>query len=533
MKKSLGIVAALSLVWSAQPAQAELLKNLRIGGQIDLQATSAHNVLDFVSFRNEAPAPTGAAIDNNNDRIGDLQTRVMLNLDWDLLDDVHARVTLRKNDRTWGTANGTLGAAGSQVLGSQAGANNNLLGAVYLDEANFKIDKIAGFLDLTLGRQFYGAPGDLVIYFGPSDKARYGMPVEPVDIARADWSNEWMGVTGIAGKTTGHALGAAATTLAGSAGDVDVRGLNVMLKGTENYSGSLYGYNRYTHNNAASGLPPSNGGPGAGGKPDSLYVVGLKFKLSGAGFWWRGEAAQNFGENRIDPVTTSTSPASNYIGSAFLTNAGWKYESESSGMLAFWGEFGLGTGRANTRSKSNEGFQSINSDYRPGSMYGRFVPSVMSAVALGGGVPLDATGGVASEGLIAKAGAQAQAGLNNRIIYGGGVRMSPGFANKLVIGASYWDFWLHRITNSPDPALGVDGSRTALQGNRHIGSEIDVDLVWTHSENVAFAAGWATFQPGGSIKEAIRLASVANNRPAGGIGVSPATMVYFDTRVKF
>src|SRR5688572_818220 len=101
MKKYLGVVASLSLVWSAQPAQAELLKNLRIGGQIDLQATSAHNVTDFSTRRTETPpiaAPgVGSVGTLANDRIGDMQTRVLVNLDWDILDDVHARVTLRKN----------------------------------------------------------------------------------------------------------------------------------------------------------------------------------------------------------------------------------------------------------------------------------------------------------------------------------------------------------------------------------------------------------------------------------------------------
>jgi hypothetical protein len=527
MKKSLGVMASFALVWAAQPAHAELLKNLRIGGQIDVQATSAHNVTDFQSEQNTAPAPNGAVLNNGNDRIGDLQTRLILNLDWDILDDVHARVTLRKNDRTWGTAGGNLQAAGSQPIGTAGG---NILGATYVDEANFKVDKIAGQVDLTLGRQFYGTPGDLVIFYGVPEKAWYGMPTFPVDAVRADWSSESIGVTGIAAKVTGHALGLAGTSLAGAAGDVDVRGINIAFKGNENYSGALYGYNRFTHNNAAAGVPPTTGG--AGGKPDNLYVAGLKARVSGGGFWWRGEFAQNFGENRINSVTVGTAPASNYMGWAVLTNVGWKYESESSGMFSVWGEFGMGTGRSNTREKHNDGFVSINSDYRPGSIYGRFAANGASNVSLGAFTPNSASV-LADRNSVAKNGANSQSGLSNRVVMGGGVRASPGFANKLIAGLSYWDYRLHRFTTSPDPALNVDGSRTPLQGNRHIGSEIDVDLVWTHSENVAFAAGWGTFQPGGLIKEAIRLGSIANNTPSGGIGVAPVQMFYFDTRVKF
>jgi hypothetical protein len=86
---------------------------------------------------------------------------------------------------------------------------------------------------------------------------------------------------------------------------------------------------------------------------------------------------------------------------------------------------------------------------------------------------------------------------------------------------SFWDYRLDRFTNVPN-------GTNALQGNKHIGSELDVDFIWTHSENVAFATGWGTFQPGGLIKEANRAAS-----PSGGLGTNPASMVYFDTRIKF
>lgn len=517
MKKSLGVAASLALIWSSQPASAEWLKNLRVGGQIDVQATSANNVTDFSTRQTIPPvaAPGGGSVGSlNNDRIGDVQTRVMVNLDWDLLDDVHSRITLRKSDRTWGTTGGTTAAGTGQTITATGGSN--VLGNVVVDEANFKIDKIAGQVDLTMGRQYYGSSGDLVIYYGPSDKAEYGLPVTALDAARADWNNEWLGVTGIAGKVTGHPIG-----LAGAVSDVDVTGLNMALKGTENYSGALYIYNRMTHNTGASGAPPSDA-PSAGGKPDMLYVVGTKIKLAGMGLWWRGEYDQNFGDERLKPASINQLPAAHYAGYAFLTNAGYKYESESAGMASIWGEFALGSGRQNTRENSDDGFQSINSDYRPGSIYGRFAANAVSGVALGNAVA--AGGPTGTSGLtspVVTAGASSAAGLNNRMIWGVGLRGSPGFANKLTVGVSFWDYRLHRFTNVP-------GVNAPLQGNKHIGSEIDVDLVWTHSENVAFATGWGTFQPGGLIYEANRAAA-----PTGGLGTNPATMVYFDTRVKF
>ena len=55
MKKSLGVALSLSVVWSAVPAQAEFLKNFRVGGQIDVQATAADNVtLSPAILRDEA-----------------------------------------------------------------------------------------------------------------------------------------------------------------------------------------------------------------------------------------------------------------------------------------------------------------------------------------------------------------------------------------------------------------------------------------------------------------------------------------------
>ncbi len=90
MKKLLGSTLALAM-FLPTGASAELLKNLKISGQLDVQTTSARNVIDFVT------RPTqGTFTNGNNDRIGHAHTRTMVSGDWDLLDDVHARITLVK-----------------------------------------------------------------------------------------------------------------------------------------------------------------------------------------------------------------------------------------------------------------------------------------------------------------------------------------------------------------------------------------------------------------------------------------------------
>src|SRR5208282_6233080 len=88
MKKLLGAVLSLALLIPSGPASADLFKNLKVDGSLEVQAISANNVTNFNT----------AAYDN----IGDAQTRLMLNAGWDLLDNLHSMVSLTNNDRTSG-----------------------------------------------------------------------------------------------------------------------------------------------------------------------------------------------------------------------------------------------------------------------------------------------------------------------------------------------------------------------------------------------------------------------------------------------
>lgn len=479
--------AALALGLSAAPAQAEVFKNFRLGGQIDVMATSANNVADFQTQPNIAPAAY-----NGRDRLGDTQTRIMIFLDWDLLDDVHSRITLRKNNR---------------VHGQNGEHLNDVQNNVFVEEAYFKVDKLAGALDLTAGRQFYGEPNDIVIYYGPSNKPWFAMPVSAIDAFRADWNGEHLTFTGLAGKTNDAAVGAIPDQ------STSLRGLVLTLKGNDHFRASLYAWNRVLHRAAAAvGAPPS--AATAGGKNDNLYVVGLKMRLAGGGFWLKSEFAQNFGTNRQQAADPADAPASNYIGWAAMSNTGFKAESDEVGTLSLWAEGAIGSGRSSRRERSNDGFVPINGDYRPGAIYGRFAANSTFA-GLFNDVP-----NIAGQTDIPAASAS----LSNRVIWGVGVKASPAAANRLQAGVSWWDFRLHRFANAPN-------TDDPFRGNRHLGSEIDVDLAWTHSENVTLGAGWATFQPGGAIYEAVRNAMAAG--AVGSRGVNPATLTYFDVRVKF
>jgi len=440
---------------------AELFKNMKFSGQIDLQATSAHNVTDFTTQqKSDATGPT------NNDRIGDAQTRIMLSLDWDLLDDVHAKATVRKNDRNYGTATGNANTnANSQNLIGTAG-NTGALDNTYLDQAYFKIDKIGGHVDATFGRQFYGESGDMVVYYGPSDKALYGLPTTSIDAVRADWSNDKFGVIGLVGKTTGHSVGVAPALVP----DVDVRGIVAACKGDAPVHLGVSLWNQVTHNTGAVGVPPTV--LAAGGKNDNLWVADVKAKASMGMGWANAEFAKNFGENRglftTDPNNSAANNA-HYTGWAMQFNVGAKLDLASLGAVAPWGHFGYGSGDGSVDG-TNHTFTAINPDYRPGSIYGRF------AVAAGGASLGSAGTGFASNSL------------SNRKIWGVGVKTTPSMMNKLTAGLAFWDY---SVTADPGPVFG---------GNKHLGSEADLDLTWAHSENVSLGAGVGQFWPGGAVK---------------------------------
>ena len=500
MKKLLGTSLALALIVFSSPAHAELLKNFKMGGQIDLQATSADNVTDFAT---RAENPPGGK--TNNDRIGDVQTRLMLNTDWDLLDDVHSKVSIYKNDRTWGTPGGNpipppLGTNAQPLL---SGAGSGVANNIFISQAAFKIDKIGGQVDATFGRQYFGNSGDMIIYFGPTDKASYGLSVNSIDAIRADWSSDKVAVTGLFGKQSGHTLGPVGAG-GSNVGDVDLRGVTAMLKGQENLSAGVYLWNTLTHANGARGADPTTAGA-VGGKNDNLYIIGAKGKWTSGGLWLSGEFAKNFGDNRVPEAVIlagNTAGGAHYTGWGLKANAGDKLDVSGVGAVTPWAEFAYGTGRKRAWDNQNANFTAISPDYRPGGIYGRFA----IANTFGSAVP----------GLLGAMGNSTS--LGNRVIWGLGAKVNPSSVSKLTAGLSYWDYRLQTLTTQPN-------SPAPFGGNNHLGSEFDIDATWQHSENVAFNLGVGDFLPGGLIK---------NANAAGNQGINnPAKLAYLDLRVKF
>lgn len=490
MKKLLGSTLALAM-FVPTGANAELWKNLKLSGQLDVQTTSARNIADFVT------RPTGAnsspASANNNDRTGNAHTRVMLSADWDLLDDVHARVTLVKG--------GEQGTVATSRLYGQAGQNLQAVSdTVIVQEANVKIDKLASLFDTTIGRQFYGEPGDLIAYYGPRDN--YGLNTSALDAFRFDWKGEHMMVTGVAGRMT---TPTASTLSTNADSTVDVRGLIASCNQHEMVKPSLYIYNRVTHATGGlgntSGSTGFNGANATSGKNDNLWVFGAKAKIAAGGLTAHVEGAINRGEDRTTFVNTGGAARNvSYNGYALLGKVGYKAEVQDVAAVNPWAEFGLGSGDSNFDYKGNKNFQSINTDYRPGGIYGRFDQA--SAEVLNNADTSGSNGSPASNGL------------SNRVIWGLGVKATPAAINKLTAGLAFYRYAFHRV--APSGAAG-------LKPSRNIGSEVDVTAEWKHSDNVSLNITLGSFLPG---------AFIADQRNPNA-ALNPAQMAAADVKIRF
>jgi len=507
MKKLIGAALAAVLLFPPGQASAEILKNLKVGGQLDIQMNSARNAVDFTTHQ-------GANANNYNDRIGDTLTRVLLDLDWDLLDDVHAQVGLRKNDRAWADMGNTGQGQGQNQAVLNNGATSGALDNTYVQRANITIDKMMGRFDITLGRQYYGMPGDLVIYYGPKDV--YGLNVTSLDAMSVRSEGDWISFVGAAGRIDNG------DNFAVTANQIDVRGMDVMWKNLP-MKVHTFAWNRVTHQsgtNLGTAVTRTAAAVTAGSRNDQLWVYGLKLRGEAGGGWLSFDAAFNSGADRLSGVANTAActvrgciaPTAKYNGRAFLVDLGFNLDLANIGGFTPWANFGWGSGRSSLYENKNEGFQAISTDYRPGIINRRFSPMGQLNLGVDSLTALNIfSGGVGT------------AGLSNRVVWGGGLNFIPAYWDQLTFGVQYWDFRFQR--NTLESAAFASNS-----GNRHIGSEAGLTLTWNHSENVLLTIGGATFQPGGYIREV-----VATNNAGGAVerGHNPVTTAFADWMVRF
>jgi len=311
MKKLVSILTAVAILTSV--ASAQILKNFKLdGSSLEINAYNLNNA-DFDK--------------NQPDKTGDVDTRLMLNMSFDLNDDANAVVTVVKNNRQWGD--------------NQAPESlNDLQDNIKVHQAYINLKGVIG-IDHKLGRQFYGNPGDLVIYYGPK------MWPYQKNIGDVDAIDAWVGTynykdwafTGIMGKEArnNNNLG---TNLSG----IDIK------KKIDRFNLNAY-YYYHVDNTVAPAPADKLGLYGFRVNWDCKYVEGLNLGL---------EYNHNAG---------SDDSYNKYKGYAYKINAGYTTE-KVAGKLGLNAEYVYLSGQDS--SNDIKVYTSIADDYRPGIIMSGF-----------------------------------------------------------------------------------------------------------------------------------------------------------------
>lgn len=400
MKKVIGMLAVVALMSSV--ASAELLKNFKYDGKIEVNAYQVNNA-DYNK--------------NAADKKNDVDTRVQINAGFDLNDDVNAVVSAIKCNRQYNAAGETV-AAGT-------------IDSFTFQQAYLNLKGVLGF-DHKLGRQYYGNEGDLIVYYGPKNwPLTYAAAANGLAVTGLDGWTGWYKT----GKWDTHAiLAKAVNTVTAANTDRDIFGVVAKYDlGNEKLNPTAY---YYRYNMQAGAIA---------GPSDNLGVIGAKANGKYESFDYNAEFAMNTGSNNnlvIARVNTNAG-VNKYQGYGFLGNV--KYGTDLAGKLNLVGEYAMGSGDKKADNKVKE-FYAINSDYRPGIIYG---------------------------------GYQANAGITNLTTYNVGANWTPEKLNKLNLCLKYYNF-------AETEKIGT---------TKKIGTETDLVATWTHSDNVSLKLALAQFAP--------------------------------------
>lgn len=465
MRKLLASVFALAFI--VNPAQAEILKNLKTSGSVDVYGFRSMNDQDALTNTNSA-----------DDVTSNVNVRTSFGMMFDLLDDVSAGVTMTKNDNNWGDNAATT--AGTGAVGANNGDDLNTIASnVRVHEAYVHVKNMMGHLNAKVGRQFLGNEGDLNGYFGKT----HG-PAQPVNSIEGVLLECTHMMTDDGGNLSFFYGKSNDVGGVGAESDVDYKSVDYSTK----LFGQMLGVYVKNLREGAEGTPG-----GAGDDSDNLWVIGLKHKASelpfGLSLDW--EAAFNKGTNANGGGVASDAAGTKhpkYKGWGFLANLRHKWGMDAIGNFDWGVHVAYGSGDDNSvgADNDNHGFTTIASDYRPGLIYGNLD-------TIGGGNTLfTAIGGTltaAPTGGYGYATANGANNLNNRFIWSLGMKWMNPWWEKLTVGLDYYSFAYSRIVDST----------AGLIGQKNIGTEADLTLNWMHSDNVNVTFGYGQFYPGAMI----------------------------------
>jgi len=320
MKKIIAIAAVMA--FSASMASAELLKNFKYDGSIEVNAYNTNNTSDYNK--------------KADDKTGDVDSRVMINASFDLNNDANAVVSIVKNNRKYGTASEDA---------------NTIQSNLFFEQAYLNLKGVFG-MDHKLGRQYYGKAGDVVIYFGPLMWPYVnGMTVNAID----GWTG-WY-------KTGNWDIHAILATEVNSSTTTDVR-LSGINASTKIDRWNLNGY-YYNENDKTTGNSNYLGVLGARANWECMFVKGLNLGL---------EYDMNMGKD--------TTAASDNEHQGYLYKVNADYSMDLMGKLGLEAEYLFASGDENATDKKDKEYTSINGDYRPGIIVGG---GFTSAYATGSG----------------------------------------------------------------------------------------------------------------------------------------------------
>lgn len=307
MKKVIGILAVVA--FAANMASAELLKNAKYNGSVEVKSVTVANYPGFDADLKQKYSQT--------------TSRVMLGVNFDLNDDVNAQLTAVKCDyRNYGTA--------SQDL-------NTLQSNVKFEEAYMNLKNVFG-VNHRLGRQFFGNPGDMVVYFGPTSNLGQAYSASALDAWYGEYKKDKLTVGALMGKVTENSLTAMR--------DKDVYGVTAAYDYRAELQPSLYIYQ--VDDRVASVVSA---------KPN---IAGVKVTGKYQGVGYGAEFAMNSGNNG----------ATDYTGTAMKANVDYALDAKTAGKFVFMGEYAMGSGNDTTTADKEEGFQAVNSNYVPGLLFG-------------------------------------------------------------------------------------------------------------------------------------------------------------------
>lgn len=222
MKKLLGLLMVLAI---AMPASAEILRNFELTGDVQVIASDVrHNsaAQDFTTGTN---------------------LRVLAGGSFDVAENVRANLMFQYLN-TWGSGPAVDSASTVGTVGKSA---NDYLDDIRVVEANVEMKEIFGWLDVKVGRQFYGDEDSTVMYIGPRyynaelNAANAYNYATALDAAKLSYANDYFNVNVIAGEVESYV--AASGTPVGNGEKHGMYGIDAKFRFNDELSAQVYGYN--------------------------------------------------------------------------------------------------------------------------------------------------------------------------------------------------------------------------------------------------------------------------------------------------